>query len=158
MFLSENDFIIYLSKERINNINFDKHEEIEKYFRKLFLLLKKIYNISINGYYDITLYNDKIYGIILKLEKDDFDFDIFDNQVEMNIRVIDAHFLYEIDDYFFLDNLNDIDIYIYNHKFYLFLKNKINDKNYLNVLEFSKVIYGDVVNKILNNGLKLKNL
>ena len=28
----------------------------------------------------------------------------------------------------------------------------------LNILEFSKVIYGDVVNKILNNGLKLKNL
>ena len=94
-FLDEDRFIVFLNYSKLGNIDFQNYDEIEQYFRKLFLNLKRNYNISINGYYSIKIYKDKIYGIIIEAHKEDIDYmDLFDNQVEMSIEVIDDIFLY----------------------------------------------------------------
>ena len=47
----------------LEEINFDDKEQLEKYFQKLFRLLKLNYQIEISGYYEIDIYIDDFYGI-----------------------------------------------------------------------------------------------
>ena len=68
-FISDLIFDIYIKKCFIDNIDFSIKEDIEKYLKKLFKTLSKKYNLKIEGFYNITVYIDKYYGIILHLEK-----------------------------------------------------------------------------------------
>ena len=154
--LDDDEFVVFVNNERINNVNFDVYNDIENYFKKLFWKLKKYYKLEIYGYYYIKIYKDKFYGIILEIKREDIDYiDMFDNQVEMNIEVITDNFVYNVDDYFFLDKNDNIDIYVYNKKFYINIKKKIAKKINLKILEFSRIIYGNDAAEILKNGKKI---
>ena len=67
----EKEIIIYLNKYYIENLNFLDSYNLEKYMSKLFKNLKNIYNIKINGYYNIDIYIDKIYGAVIHMEKEE---------------------------------------------------------------------------------------
>lgn len=139
--IDENEIIIYLNKYYILDINFKDKDELEDYFRCLFLNLKKNYNISFNGYYLISVYVDNFYGCVISLEKEDFEYyDSFTNQIDMRISVIDTFFLYEIDDPYNFKNFDNLEIYSYKNKFYL--KNESNDFNTMStIIEHSNIIY-----------------
>ena len=135
----ENILIIYLKKQLIDTIDFTKKNELEKYFKELFLKLKEYYNIKINGYYNINVYIDEFYGVVLELQKEELDYyDYFDNQVDMHILTEEVQFLYLIEDYFIINELNISKLYYYKDKYYI-LPNINTDYNYL--LENSEVIY-----------------
>lgn len=156
-YLDDDNLVIFLTKEKLGNINFEIYDEIEQYFRKLFINLKQNYSIKLNGYYNIKIYKDKLYGIVLEIKGEDIDYlDLFDNQVEMNIEIKEGSILYQIDDYFFLNNKNDMEIYKYQNKLYILLKNKISNEEYLKLIEFSNLVYDESVQKVLNNGIKIR--
>lgn len=135
----ENILIIYLKKQLIDTIDFTKKNELEKYFKELFLKLKEYYNIKINGYYNINVYIDEFYGVVLELQKEELDYyEYFDNQVDMHILTEEVQFLYLIEDYFIINELNISKLYYYKDKYYI-LPNINTDYNYL--LENSEVIY-----------------
>lgn len=135
----ENILIIYLKKQLIDTIDFTKKNELEKYFKELFLKLKEYYNIKINGYYNINVYIDEFYGVVLELQKEELDYyDYFDNQVDMHILTEEVQFLYLIEDYFIINELNISKLYYYKDKYYI-LPNINTDYNYL--LENSEVVY-----------------
>ena len=156
--LTEDEFIVFLNNQRIVNIDFTDHDDLEEKFKKIFITLKQKYGMSINGYYNVKLYRNEFYGIILDIKVDDMDYldyrDFFDNQVEMNIEILDTEILYEIDDFFFLENLKNVDLYSYHNKIYLSLKDKLDDNDFFKLIEFSKLVYGLKASKILKNGKK----
>ena len=79
-FISELVLDIYLKKEIIGNINLRDKEILENYLRDLFKKLKDKYDIEIFGYYEIIVYIDEFYGVILHLEKEELDYyDYFKN-------------------------------------------------------------------------------
>ena len=65
---------IYLNKDYLKYKNYDI-SKIEDSFKQIFETLKYCYNIEINGFYDIDVYIDKNYGIIIEMKKEDIDFD-----------------------------------------------------------------------------------
>ena len=145
--IDDDNIIIYLSNNYTGKINFKDKDELQDYFRCLFLNLKKNYNISLEGYYDINVYVDKYYGSIIELHKEDFEYyDSIFNQVDMRISVIDASFLYEISDPFFINktNLENIKLYFLNNKFYVKIINELNYNIFYKLLEQSKIIYDNV--------------
>lgn len=140
-FIDELILNIYIKRELINNINFNNKEELEIYLKKLFKILKDKYNIIIEGFYDITVYLDKYYGVVLHLEKDDTDYyDYYKNQVDMRILNIETEFLYLVDD---IPNylLNKVDIVIKKDKIYLKIKEELTKIEMMKLLEISKVVY-----------------
>lgn len=152
--------IIYLNHDKFENIDLNDKDDIEAYFKSLFNKLKDFYNININGYYDINIYHDKFYGIILDLKKLDIDYiDYFDNQVEMSIRVIENTFLYQIDDIFWIDDnlLEKLDVISLNNKLYIKLKSDLNNIEFGKLIEFGKIIYSEEACKILQRGTIIKN-
>ncbi len=146
------NMIIFLNKEYLK-IDFNNIDELEDYFKDLFLTLKNIYNIKLNGFYYIEVFVDKNYGVILELEKEELEYiDYYDNQVDMRVTVNDSEFMYLINDY----DLNDImEIYSFQNNLYGKLKKQINSIKMGEILEKGKIIYKDY-DKILKYGKRLE--
>ena len=91
---------IYIIKEKINNINIDNEKELENYLKKLFKILKSKYSIVLEGFYNVNIYVDKFYGIVICLEKEKLDYyNYYNDEVDMRISIKSSIFLYQIDNY-----------------------------------------------------------
>ena len=146
---------IYIPNRKVKQINFEIRDEIEFYFKKIFNDLKEIYNIEIKGYYNINVYKDKYYGIVMELIKEEIDYiDFLDNQVEMNIKVVPKEFFYKIEDIFFIDNILKEKIQLYNYKNNIYIKiiDSLSDISMAKLLEFSTLIYNESINNIIKKG------
>jgi len=140
-FISNLIFDIYVKKYLVKDIDFSNKEDLEKYLKKLFKILKNKYNITIEGFYNITIYIDKYYGIVLHLEKEELDYyDYYKNQVDMRLITIDTDFMYQVDDIPF-NILNKLKILIKNKNIYLTIKEELTDIEMMNLIENSKIIY-----------------
>lgn len=148
VFYDSNYFNVYLNKYYIKDINFRDSDDVESQFKKIFNNLKKNYKIDIKGFYDVDVYINDNYGVILEIEKEDIDFiSMKDESVDMRIKFkMNSKFLYEIDDFFIINDLNkeDADIYYHNNKFYIDLKKELNLKDMMRLIENSKIIYNNI--------------
>lgn len=136
--LFEDTYVIYIKKASVD-VAFEDKEQLEIYFKRLFKKLKNIYNLEITGYYNIKVYIDDYYGIVLEIKKEEFEYyDYLDNQVDMRISMINTNFLYEVDDIILKDKVN---IYRRQDHLYLGIKTQLSDKDMSYLTEFSRVIY-----------------
>ena len=140
-YIDELTFDIYIKKEFINNIDFNNKEELEKYLKKLFKLLNNKYNIIIEGFYDITIYIDKYYGIILHLEKELLDYyEYYKNQVDMRLITVDTEFMYLVND-IPLNIIDKIKIENKDNNIYIKLKEELTHIEMMKLMEFSEIVY-----------------
>lgn len=140
-FIDELTLDIYIKKELIDNIDFNNKDDLEKYLKRLFKTLKNKYNITLEGFYDVTVYKDKYYGVIFDLKKEDIDYyNYFKNQVDMRIIAIDTEFLYLVDDIPY-NMFDKIDILIKDNEIYLKIKKELTTLEMMQLLENSKVVF-----------------
>ena len=140
---------IYIKKELIDNIDFNSKEDLEKYLKKLFKNLKNKYNVVIEGFYNITVYIDKYYGVILHLEKDELEYySYFKNQVDMRIITFDTEFLYLVDD-IPINLLNKFDVIEKENELYLKVKKELTKLEMMQLLENSVIIYDESLTNII---------
>lgn len=131
---------IYIKRELIDNINFKNKADLEKYLKNLFKILKSKYEITIEGLYDITVYIDKYYGVLFRLEKEDIEYyDYFKNQVDMRIVTVDTEFLYLVDD-IPGEIINKIKIITRDGDIFIKIKNKLNKLEMMELLENSRIV------------------
>lgn len=147
--LDNNCMTIFLNKYYLNDINFDIKKDLESYFKNLFLKLKKYYDINICGYYNIDVYIDNKYGLIMKLTKEEIEYyDYFDNQIDMRITLSNNKFLYNVNDPFIFDDIINYNLYLYKGKYYIDLIGEISDSIMMKLIEFSDVVFDDEVDSI----------
>ena len=140
-YIDELTFDIYIKKEFINNIDFNNKEELEKYLKKLFKILNNKYNIIIEGFYDITIYIDKYYGIILHLEKELLDYyEYYKNQVDMRLITINTEFMYLVND-IPLNIIDKIKIENKDNNIYIKLTKELTHIEMMKLMEFSEIVY-----------------
>lgn len=149
--IDDNEFVIYLYRN-IDKIDFKNEKEIEEMLKKIFIKLKKYYDIKIEGYYDVFVYIDTFYGMVLDLRKQEFEYyDFFDNQVDMKIVINRNKFLYLVDDYDI--DLNKYKVYKLMNNIYLLPKRKLSDIELAKLVENSIIIYDS--EDIINKGIKI---
>ncbi len=134
--------IVYL----LDNKKYNEDSDIKKMLIKVFDNLEKYYDITFISDYNLDLYINRYYGMILEIkENEDF---IYDDIVNLKLNVLrDTLFLYEVDDP--LEYIN-YEIYYYNDKFYVNAK-----REDINLIENSNLVYGDIVYKIIGRGIKI---
>ena len=134
--------IVYL----LDNKKYNEDSDIKKMLIKVFDNLEKYYDITFTSDYNLDLYINRYYGMILEIkENEDF---IYDDIVNLKLNVLrDTLFLYEVDDP--LEYIN-YEIYYYNDKFYVNAK-----REDINLIENSNLVYGDIVYKIIGRGIKI---
>lgn len=149
LIFKDNKIIVFLNKPV-------KLKEIksEDYFKKLFINIKNKYNLKLNGYYKINVFVDKFYGSIIEIENEEIDYYDYFNQIDMEIKVINSTFLYQINyDYLTKDILEKVNIYKIKDKLYI----KILEQDILNkIIEYSKIIYDESAKEILKASKKVK--
>lgn len=152
--------IVFLMDDSIRGIDFSSREDLEVYFKQLFLKLGEYYDIGIDGYFNITIYFDQNYGAILDVEKDSLDyFDCMDNEVEMSIQVVkNAFVLYQIEDPFLLNRrfLKRHQLFFYRGSYYVRLCHPVGRKGLYSLMECSQIIYGNITNNIVRYGQLVK--
>ena len=57
--LNDDKIVLYLNKFMIEGLDFKNINGLEKYFRDLFIKLREIYNIKLNGFYYVYVYTHK---------------------------------------------------------------------------------------------------
>ncbi len=140
-FTDDLTFDIYVKKQVIEDVDFNDRESLEKYLKKLFKTLKNKYNITVEGFYDITVYIDKYYGVIFHLEKEDLDYyDFYKNQVDMRIITIDTEFMYKVDD-IPLNLLDKINIFAINNEIYIKIKDDLTNLEMMELVENSRLVF-----------------
>lgn len=146
--LDDYNYTLYLNNLYIKDLNFDSKEEIESYLKKLFLIIKNRYDVDISGMFEIDIYVNKNYGIVVDIFKEELEYlDYFTNQIDMQVNVIkDSIFLYELDNLINKDN-----IYLYNNKYYI----NTDDINDISIYENGQLIFGDYVLEVLKYGKKV---
>lgn len=158
MKMEEDDVVIFLPKSDIS-LDFSSKDHLEEYFKKLFLKLEEQYDMNMNGFYQIEVYEDSYYGVIFEIKMEDIPcFDYFDRQVEMSIHISkDTCFLYQIDDPFNFDEemRSELSFYQYQNHFFVKREENLKKANYLKLLEHSNLIYGKLVNNILRFGKQI---
>ena len=137
-----NDYLIKLYKEEIKDIDI---YDIDDIYTLIKLIIKKIIkNNNISGNYQINIYTNNIYGMIIEFNK------IKENSyIDLKINItIDSIFLYKTNNNY-LNNNNTI--YYYKNNYYILPKD-----NNINLLEVEEVLYGNIVKEILAKGIKVK--
>lgn len=141
------DITIFLSNPYIKNLDLDNREMVEKFIYKI----NKKYNMELYGYYDVNIYLDKNYGIIINIKKEELEYiDYFNTNIEMNIEIMKDSFLYKIEDiYRIKDILNKFIIRKHKDNIYLEKKN-ISNIDLGIILENAEIIYGKEASIIVN--------
>ena len=137
-----NDYLIKLYKEEIKDIDI---YDIDDIYTLIKLIIKKIIkNNNISGNYQINIYTNDIYGMIIEFNK------IKENSyIDLKINItIDSIFLYKTNSNYL--NTNNT-IYYYKNNYYILPKD-----NNINLLEVEEVLYGNIVKEILSKGIKVK--
>ncbi len=117
-YIDKDIFDIYIIKDKITNVDFNNDKSLEKYLKKLFKVLKDDYSVNIEGFYDVVIYIDKYYGIVIHMEKENLDYYNYYKEVDMRISIKNSTFLYQVDDY-----IKNKKIHIINNNMYLEITN-----------------------------------
>ena len=134
---TNNDYIfVYLNK--YNVINVDDNKLLEKDIRNLFRRLNKYYHMKFKGNYKVDVLIDDYYGVILKIKEDDFSYDYFySDKLSLNLKIKKIDVLYEISDLYIC--LDKVEIIKNKGKIYFKLKEKLDDKTYMELIENSQM-------------------
>lgn len=158
-YVGDHNFYIYLNKYYLCDLELDNKTCVEEYFKKMFINLKNNHHLDIYGYYNIRVYANKQYGVIIDVFKLSNDyFKMPGNKVDMKIMIdSDNKFLYEVDDYFFAEayKKNIKNIYGKDEKYYLELQDTVDDAFYLYLIEHSNIIFNDNAYEIMTSSSKL---
>ncbi|MDD2470056.1 MAG: hypothetical protein PHI22_03935 [Bacilli bacterium] len=158
-YIGEHNFCVYLNKYNLSDLELKDKQCVEEYFRKLFINLKNNHSVDIYGYYNIMVYADNKYGLIIDVFKLNNDyFKLSNNKIEMKIMIDNENdFLYEIDDYFFIEPYKDDikSIYYKDKKYYVELNDTVDDAFYLYLIEHSNIVFNDKVYDIIFSSSKL---
>ena len=131
----DNMLIIYLKDIIVDDIEDLCQDIIDK--------LELYFNIILKGFYDVNVYVDKRYGIVLEFIMEELDLYIDISKVELHFIDNINNFLYEIFD---ILDVNVKQFYLYNGKYYISLDNVDNSN-----IEFGRIIYKNT-EEIINKG------
>lgn len=141
----------FLDKVYIQNLDLTNQSMLEKKLIKLINKIQNKYNIDLYGYYNVFIYKDSNYGLIIDMQKEELEYlDYFNNQIELNIEVIEDSFLYKIEDIFEISKklLNKFIIYKNGDTIYLKASKTLNNLELGIILENGEIIYGKEANNI----------
>ena len=153
--INDNKIVVFLNKKNIDNIDFSDKKNLERNFKDLFLKLNHLYDIPLYGYYDVHVYINDHYGLILDIEKENFEYFDYDNQIDMRITISkNNELLYKLDDLLDIDKniINKSIIYKCKKELYLNIKEEFDNYEMGKLFEYSTLIYGPEADNIIKHG------
>lgn len=145
------DKLIYFINKKCIDFDTENKESFERYIKNLVLNIKKIYGYKISGAYNVYIFENKNFGLIIEfIKKDELNF--FPDLIDLKLSIFyDSEIYLKLEDYFLIKKYKNI--YYDKECFYINVDELIK-KDILILSEFGDFIYGDNLSEIKNN-LKL---
>ena len=139
-FIDNFSFDIHIRKEEIKNINVKNKGEMETYLKEIINKLQNIYKLEIGGFYNINIYVDDYYGIIINFNKEKLEYyDYFNGGIELNINIKEATFLYKVDD-IPKKLLDKTEIKLVDNDLYISIIKELNQTEFMKLMEHAEKI------------------
>ena len=145
------DKLVYYINKKCINFDTENKESFEKYIKNLVLNIKKIYGYKISGTYNVHIFENKNFGLIIEfIKKDELNF--FPDLIDLKLSIFyDSEIYLKLDDYFLIKKYKNI---YYDKEYFYINVDELIKKDILILSEFSDFIYGDNLSEIKGN-LKL---
>jgi hypothetical protein len=136
--IDDDNYKIFINNCYSEKIDVDNKEELGKYIKNIILKLKKMYNVTLQGLYEIHVYVVDLIGIILEINN-------MDNYFR---KTIDLKIIVHSDEEIYLKVLRDElieqynDLKYFDKYFYLNVK-ELKEKDVYRLIENYNVVYGD---------------
>ncbi len=135
----DNLVVVYLFNE---NIDINDIDDLNKKIKNVFVKIMKRGIYDFFGYNKVTVYHNKIYGIVLEVEKISHG-NINYRTIDLKITVYkNVPFYLEFDNYY---DFNKKEISVINNKYYLKITENININKYI---EYGRIKYKNLLNEI----------
>lgn len=134
----------------INNKDIDL-DNLDMYMKELIIKLRRKYRKDIYGFYKVDVYvKDKI-GMIIDFTLEE-EIDFFKDLVDLKVVVHeDVDVFLKFSDYFLF---GDKKVYFFDGEYYVDIDD-ISDEDFLEKLEFCKIVYGEELSDIKGNFKKI---
>lgn len=152
MYIRENKdgYLLYLSHAYMDEVDFTSKAELSNYAKTIVLKLKQNYGITLMGYYEVKMYVHPTIGIFIELKQiEDIDFDFFTIDLKI-IIYLDQPFFLETSNFDFVEAC--CPLYYYKGHYY----GSLPQTDYLPYLELGRIVYGEELDTILEQGLCLQ--
>jgi len=148
--IDDNNYKVFINDLYKEKIDINNKDELGKYIKKIILKLKKIYNIMLQGLYEVHVYIVKFIGIILEIKN-------IDSYLS---KTVDLKIVVHNDEEMFLKVFRYESVEKYNHLKYLnncfYLDvNELKECDVYNLIENSRLIYGDELIELKNKWINL---
>lgn len=136
--LDEDNYKIYINDDYVKQINIDNKEDLSNNIKNVIVKIKRIYNIILEGFYEVHVYPINNIGMILEIKNID---SYLSKSIDLKIIVHSEEEIYvNIPTFEILKDYKNINYF--NNAFYL-NANEITEKDKYNLLEFINIIYGE---------------
>lgn len=148
--IDDNYYKVFINGAYDEQIDYNNKEELGKYIKNIILKLKKMYNIILQGLYEIHVYIIKFFGFVLEIKNID---NYFGKTVDLKIIVHSDEAIYlKVFRYELLEKYKNLKYF--NGYFYLDIY-EFEKEDIYKFLENSNIIYGDELNEIKCKWLSL---
>lgn len=136
--IDDDDYLIYLNSYYIEDFDINNNNELGKYIKSIILKIRKIYNIILEGFYEVHVYILKYLGFIIEIKNIDR---YVGKTIDLKIIVHNDDEIYlKIDDYEFVNNYNDLK---YLNNYFYFNIDDLREEDAFKICEHYKAVYGD---------------
>lgn len=143
--IDEDNYKIFINNEYKKNLDVDNKEELGKYIKSIILKIRKIYNVLLEGFYEVHVYVIKFIGIILEIRNID---SYLSKTIDLKIIVHNDEDIYlKVSRYELIKHYHHLK-YL-NNCFYLPIKNILKEDVY-KLIESANIIYGSDLTEIKN--------
>jgi len=147
--IENNNLLMY-----INNPDLTTKEEIEDYIKELIFRLRKKQKRNVSGFYNVDVYQNNHFGVIIEMQKED-DLDFFPDIIDLKINIkYNANLYVKVEDYFLIKDKEKV--YYYKHNYYTDI-NYLENKELIKLSDFFTIIYGKELEKIKSKLIEIKN-
>lgn len=148
--ISNDNYKVYINNLYESNLNIENKEEVGKFIKDIILKIRKIYNVLLEGLYEVDVYVIKYLGIVLEIKNIDR---YISKTVDLKIIIRNEEEIYlKIPRFELLDEYHDLK-YL-NNNFYLNI-NSLLEKDIYKLLESFEIVYGSELEEIKTNWCSL---
>lgn len=136
--LDEDSYKIFINDDYIKQIDINNKEDLSNNIKLIIVKIKKVYDIILEGFYEVHVYPINNIGLILEIKNID---SYLSKSIDLRIIVHNEEDMYiKLSRYELIQKYTNIK-YLNNY-FYLNV-NEINKKDKYHLIEFVNIIYGD---------------
>lgn len=148
--ISNDNYKVYINNLYESNLNIENKEEVGKFIKDIILKIRKIYNVLLEGLYEVDVYVIRYLGIVLEIKNIDR---YISKTVDLKIIIHNEDEVYlKISRFELLDEYHSLK-YL-NNNFYLNTSNLL-EKDIYKLIENFEIVYGNELDEIKTNWCSL---